>query len=234
MLAIGRTLDIIDSDLCWEEIWVPGRLWILIEYPCTIATAAELKAVRWIHSLQFMTFKYQLIHIFISFYFLFFFLFIYESVSSIFPIYVNGFLFSLSLSVLPPSYPASSVFTFLPSSHFLIVHPSLSPFLPITPASLFGIHLCCIRRDMLRERDDIKKEDVENGWALHYNGELSQGRFVLLWNDASICIYSPKLYVRSGLCAFISLPCGNVTHPLLYACVLLNICNGNLFYLFCS
>ena len=76
---------------------------------------------------------------------------------------------SLSPSVLPPSRPLNLP-TFLPLPDSLIVHPSLFPVLPITPPlplfrPLSGIHLCCIRQDMLSEkaREDRKKEDVENG-----------------------------------------------------------------------
>ncbi len=166
-----------------------------------MATAAEVKAVRWLHShcnswpSNISQYPFPLHLHLLSF--IFRFLFIFESVSPISPIYLTDFPFSLS--VLPPTYPSSLTFLHPSLSQFLIVHPSLFPVLLI----IFLSFLLCLgsicaalgkicwerKRGRIERRKTWKMDSV---WALHYNGELSQGRFALPLNDASICIYSPS------------------------------------------
>lgn len=163
------------------------------------------------------------------------------------------FYFMSWYSSIDPFYPPFpfilQIFPFSLSSRCLIFHPSIfyiHPFPSSLPLSflscllphLFLYFLLCLRsicaalskiclertRGRIERRNMWKMDCV---WALHYNEELSQGRFALPFNDASVRIYSPNQTCRWGLWALISLTCNP---SLWYACVLLNVCIRNLFF----
>lgn len=107
----------------------------------------------------------------------------------------------LPLPFCPPILLSSSPFLLYIPPQFSIVHPSLFPVLPITHLFLSLFLFLCLgsicaalgkicwekKRGRIERRKTWK---MDSAWALHYNGELSQGRFALPLNEASICIYS--------------------------------------------
>lgn len=115
------------------------------------------------------------------------------------------------LCLCPPILSSSSpsYCTFLPNSRSPVLLSPLSCLLPAS-SSLF-LFLCLgsicaalgkICREKKRGRIERRKTwKMDSAWALHYNGELSQSRFALPLNEASICIYSP-----SCLCVFYFFP----------------------------
>lgn len=123
---------------------------------------------------------------------------------------ING-LHILVKSFFPFSSPSVSFLILInlhPSYLFILSplydSPSLSLSCPAFYSSssssrssfLSKMHSCCIKQDMLRGRME-RREKMDSVWALHYNGELSQGRFGLHLNDASICNLFIRLHVRS-------------------------------------
>lgn len=121
----------------------------------------------------------------------------------------------LSLSVLPSSYP---LVLFTVHSSPILNSPSVSlscpSYYPPLPLSLF-LFLClgsiCAALGKIcweKKRGRIERRKtwkMDSAWALHYNGELSQGRFALPLNEASICIYSlPVCFYFSPLWEFSS------------------------------
>lgn len=128
-----------------------------------------------------MTFRYQLISLL-----LYIFVSVYASFSSVFCIHLTDFPF---LSFCPPTLLStiptiSSCAPPLSPDSWESIPLSFLSSLFTPPLPLFrplsGTHLCCIRQDMPREKgrgriERRKTWKMDSVWALHYNGELSQG-----------------------------------------------------------
>lgn len=128
-----------------------------------------------------MTFRYQLIPLL-----LYIFISVYASFSTIFCIHPTDFPF---LSFCPPTLLStiptiSSCAPPLSPDSWESIPLSFLSSLFTPPLPLFrplsGTHLCCIRQDMPREKgrgriERRKTWKMDSVWALHYNGELSQG-----------------------------------------------------------
>lgn len=128
-----------------------------------------------------MTFRYQLIPLL-----LYIFISVYASFSTIFCIHLTDFPF---LSFCPPTLLStiptiSSCAPPLSPDSWESIPLSFLSSLFTPPLPLFrplsGTHLCCIRQDMPREKgrgriERRKTWKMDSVWALHYNGELSQG-----------------------------------------------------------
>lgn len=128
-----------------------------------------------------MTFRYQLISLL-----LYIFISVYASFSSVFCIHLTDFPF---LSFCPPTLLStiptiSSCAPPLSPDSWESIPLSFLSSLFTPPLPLFrplsGTHLCCIRQDMPREKgrgriERRKTWKMDSVWALHYNGELSQG-----------------------------------------------------------